>query len=60
MNLYPKWLLLLFGVLMIVCGWVIGTIPTGERFGDMFMGVCAGIAITMIYFYEEIKRGLRK
>lgn len=51
--MYPKWLILLVGVMLSACGLFIGGLP-----GAFVIGLTLGVAGVMVYFHKEISNGL--
>lgn len=49
MNMYPRWMLIVFGVMLSVCGVVIGGAA-----GAFVVGLTVGIVGAMVYFHKEI------
>lgn len=52
--MYPRWMLIVFGALMLVCAAVMATLPDGQLAACLFAGGVVVLEIILLSLYERL------
>lgn len=55
MNMYPRWMLIVFGVLMLVCAAAMATLPGGLHAACAFAAFVIVLVIVLLSRYERLR-----
>lgn len=53
--MYPRWMLIVFGVLMLVCAAAMATLPGGQLAACLFAGGVVVLEIVLLSLYERLR-----